>query len=73
MNLVTVRTRRQQHREQFPKPRIAIDDCAVVLSAVLLGAVCLLAQGSTPHSDPSRSGYYPARLACRLLIQTSAG
>ena len=45
MNVVTVNVRRKEHREQFPKPRIPIDDRTVMLGAVMLGATCLLAQG----------------------------
>jgi hypothetical protein len=48
MNLITHRTRRQEHREQFPKQRIAIDNGTVELWAALLGAVCLFAQGIAP-------------------------
>lgn len=42
---VTPRTRRKEHREQFPKPRVCVDNSTVMLGAVLLGATCLLAEG----------------------------
>jgi len=39
MNLVTHPTRREGHREQFPKPRIAIDASTVMLAAHGSGAM----------------------------------